>query len=371
MQPKLFAKMSNTKSLYFVGVLTSCTSCTVKEVRNGEYTLDLSTTINDECADLILSQKYISAKPNPTDNEQYFEIQKTERYIDGTIKVEAKHLSNLLFTMGTEGDINTEGIENSISGTPKQVWNKIISDYATAELDFDFESDITTSGKFSLGLSTPELLGNILCGAEGSFVDTWGGELKYDGKLVQLLKSRGKKSDYIIRYGQNISSAVQTESIEGTYSHILPYGKVSNGTNTINFFAPAIQIENTERENYRLYMLNCDDLLGNYVVGTKGENYATVRAAMTAYAKAYVANNNIGKCAISITVDLRTELDEMSQLGLCDTVTVVLDNYNTTATAKITEAEYDVLLERWSKIVIGTPTVTFADLILNKRRYLP
>lgn len=75
------------------------------------------------------------------------------------------------------------------------------------------------------------------------------------------------------------------------------------------------------------------------------------------------------KINVSISITLRAELDEMAQIGLCDTVKVVLDNFGTEATAKITEATYDSLMERWDKLVVGTARVTVADVILNRKRY--
>ena len=116
-------------------------------------------------------------------------------------------------------------------------------------------------------------------------------------------------------------------------------------------------------------MLDCTDLLDNYVAGTHGENYATIRNAMRSYAATYASNHSLGKINISISVTLRAELDEMAQIGLCDTVSVVLDNFGTTATAKITEATYDSLLERWDKLVVGAARVTVADVILNRKGY--
>ena len=73
---------------------------------------------------------------------------------------------------------------------------------------------------------------------------------------------------------------------------------------------------------------------------------------MTAYASTYAANHNLGKLSVSISVTLRSELDEMAAIGLCDTVKIILDNFGTKATAKITEATYDSLLERWDKLVM-------------------
>ena len=91
---------------------------------------------------------------------------------------------------------------------------------------------------------------------------------------------------------------------------------------------------------------------------------------MTKYAKNYATRNNLGKLQVSIDITLRAELDEMSEIGLCDTVTVILDNFGTKATAKITEVTYNTLLERWEKLTVGQSTVTVADIILNGKRYI-
>ena len=117
-------------------------------------------------------------------------------------------------------------------------------------------------------------------------------------------------------------------------------------------------------------MLDCTDMLENYEVGDKGTGYAECQVAMTNYARTYAANNNLGKLSVSISVTLRAELDEMQEIGLCDSVKVILDNFGTKATAKITEATYDSLLERWDKLIIGDARITVADVILNRKRYV-
>ena len=370
--PKLYDEFLTTSQGYgrtFLGTINHCTKCLVKEVRNGAYTLTLETTENDDCADMITSQKIIGAKANPFDGIQYFEIQKTERTTDGIIKVEAKHVKNFCFQICSEGDLTAEHYVAYESGTPTQIWNKLKSDYITTTIPFTFTSNITSSKNFSLGLNVAESLGNILGGKEGSFLDLWGGEFHWNNYTIEFLSSRGTAKDYQIRYGSNVSDVKQTESCEETYTHILPYGKVSNGTNKIHFFAPLYAIPNNQSLYTKVFMLDCTDLLDNYVAGTHGENYSTIRAAMRNYAATYASNHSLGKINVSISVTLRAELDEMAQIGLCDTVKVVLDNFGTEATAKITEATYDSLMERWDKLVVGTARVTVADVILNRKRY--
>ena len=375
MLPKLYDEFSKNGEDYqmtYLGTINHCTKCQVKEVRNGAYTLSMETTENDDCAGFITSQKIIGAKANPFDPVQYFEIQKTERTQDGIIKVEAKHVKNFCFQICSEGDITAENRVVSESGTPKEVWDLLVRDYIVTTVPFTFASNISARKKFSLGLQLAETLGDILGGSEGSFLDLWGGEFHWDNYSITLNSARGSAKDYQIRYGSNISNAKQTESCENTFTHILPYGKVGvTGSNTkITFSAPLYAIPSSESNYTKVYKLDCTSLLESYEVGTTGQNYSTVKAAMTNYARTYAANRSLGKVSVSIDITLRAELDEMAQIGLCDTVSVILDNFGTTATAKITETTYDSLMERWDKLVVGATRVTVADMILNRKRYI-
>ena len=373
MLPKLYDEFLTASAGYgktYLGTLNHCTKCKVKEVRNGSYTLSLETTVNDDCAELITSQKILSVKANPFDDPQYFEIQKTERGLDGIIKVEAKHVKDFCFQICSEGDYGDVTSGAHETGTPEQIWNKLKTDYIGTTIPFTFRSNITSTRSLYLGLSVAESLGNILGGKDGSFLDLWGGEYHWDNYTIEFLSSRGENKDYQIRYGANISDAKQTESCESTYTHILPYGKVSNGTHKISFYAPLYAIPSSQSLYTKVFMLDCTDLLDNYVVGDKGTGYQECRNAMTNYARTYAAGHNLGKISVSINVTLRSELDEMAQIGLCDTVKVILDNFGTKATAKVTETTYDCLLERWDKLVIGEPKVTVADVIINRKRYV-
>ena len=373
MLPKLYDELTTSASGYsktFLGTINHCTKCTVTEVRNGSYTLSLETTVNDDCADMLTSQKIIGVKANPFDSDQLFEIQRTERGTDGIIKVEAKHVKNFCCQICSEGDYGDEHTDAHETGTPSQIWNILKTDYISTYIPFTFSSDITASRNFSLGINTAESLGNILGGKEGSFLDVWGGEFHWNNYTIEFLSSRGRSTGYQIRYGSNISDVKQVESCESTYTHVLPYGKVSNGSHKINFYAPLYTIPNSQSLYTKVFMLDCTDLLDNYEVGDKGTGYDECRAAMTNYARTYAANNNLGKLSVSISVTLRAELDEMQEIGLCDSVKVILDNFGTKATAKITEATYDSLLERWDKLIIGDARITVADVILNRKRYV-
>jgi len=378
MFPKLYDEVQKTGGQFtyrYLGTLTNCLKCEVTEVRNGTYTLSLETTVNDECANLILSQRMIGVKPNPTDNMQFFEIQKTERTLDGIIKAEAKHIKCLCFAICTDGDNATPEEPIIYNGTAQGTWNEIVTDYISSTVPFSFTSNIGTVADFKLGLTISETLGNILGGKEGSFLDVYGGEYKWDNFNIYLYASRGVNRNYKIKYGQNISDASQTESCENVYSHILPYALISTSRSSkVSISAPLVAIPNSSSVYQKVYNLDCTELLDPYVYGPTTQagtiTLQQAQAMMTAYALQYASINGLGNLNINIDVTLRAELDEMSQIGLCDTIKVILDPFGTSATAKITSVTYDALLERWNKIVIGSPKITVADLILDKRRFI-
>ena len=132
MLPKLYDELTTGASGYsktFLGTINHCTKCKVTEVRNGSYTLSLETTVNDDCAGMLTSQKIIGVKANPFDSDQLFEIQRTERGTDGIIKVEAKHVKNFCCQICSEGDYSDEHTDAHETGTPAQIWSKLKSDF--------------------------------------------------------------------------------------------------------------------------------------------------------------------------------------------------------------------------------------------------
>lgn len=354
----------------YIGQLTHCTKCLTKEDRNGEYTIELETTVNDPVASALLSQRIIKAKPNPSDSDQCFEIQSTTRKPGGIIAVTAKHVRNFLYQLASEGDDNYADHIVSYSLTPSGVWNKLFEDYITDSTPFSFYSDINTIADFYLGFNEPKTLGAIFGGEEGSLIDMYDGELKFSNYTVRFLSQRGKDIGYQLRYGKNISSAEQSENCIQTYSHILPYGRVVNSSGrSFNLYGSQYEIPNNECKYKKILPLDCSDAVKTIQIGTHGEGRSEALALMTAYAARYARANRIGKVSVSIKVDTQAQLQSMQEIGLCDIVTVILDNYGVSTQAKIVSATYNTLLERWESLTVGTQPISLASLILNKRKY--
>ncbi|MGN0489398.1 MAG: phage tail spike protein [Ruminococcus sp.] len=384
MIPRLYVSQNAYgTSRELIGNINHTFSCTSKEALNGENLLELSTDINDFTNDYISTQKIIEAKPNPHQEPQLYIINKVERLISGKVNVFAKHISSLCNQYVTKGSViysdDYQEVLNDV--TPKQAWDKIMANYMPVGIvpPFTFLSDITTIANYSLGLTKSETIGNILGGTEGSFLDTWGGYYEYDNFNIALLKSRGVKLDYELRYGKNISDATQTEETDSLYSHILPYGEVRDMATDSTFIlvGDIVAIANSESKYRRVFLWDCSSKSKNLKVYSKrtstheaGDGYETARTKMNQYAASYATKNKLGSTYVHIKVTHRSELDEMARVALGDSVRVILDNYGSVTTARVTETEYDVLNERWKTLSIGEPRVTLATLLLNKEKYL-
>ena len=375
MIPKLYDSFDTTVAAAgatgYLGKLIKCTKCLVNESTSGVYTLEAETTLNDPMVPNLLSQRIIQIKPNPHDPLQCFEIQDTERIAPSTIKLTAQHVKSFACQLVSEGDIDYTDRKATYSLTPAGVWNKLFADnYITDSTPFQFMSTISDKADCYLGFNEPVLLGDILGGAEGSLLELFGGEYHFDNYSIKYLKTRGKQTNYRLRYGRNLSSAKQKETISQTYSHILPYGTVSRESgSSIRVYSPPYEIPNHERKTKKVFILDCTSAVEDIVLSGQTPDYTQVRSLMTDYALQYAQSNRLGKRNVSIDVTARADLDAMLKLGLCDSVNVVLDEFGTSTTAKITAVTYDALAERWEKMTVGASATSLAKIILDRRKY--
>ena len=374
MIPKLYDRFSTTTRegpLDYLGPVSNCHKCLSTEVRNGEYTVELETSVNDPMAQYLRSQRILQVKPNPSDPNQCFEIQSTKRSTDGrTIKASAKHIRNFAYQLESSGNGDYIDQLDTYNLTPRGVWNKLFNEqYITETCPYEFADHVNVPMDFYVGFNEPTTLGNIIGGDEGSMVNIYSGELKFDNYYIHLYPNRGKNSGYPLRYGKNLSSAEQSENCTQTYSHIRPYGQVSTSTGKYYYlYGDLYEIPQHYSKTKKVLLLDCSEVTRAITVGPSG-GYAEAKAAMRSYAVTYAKSHDIGKVSVSINVNVRAELDNMQQLGLCDTVSVILDDFGTVSqTAKIVSATYNVLLERWESLIIGQVPVTLADFVLKNRR---
>ena len=362
-----------------LGFVKNCTKCKVTEVSNGLYELELEMLTNDRLADSIAVSMFVKAKANPHDRPQIFEIYQMS-VTDTKITAKAQHLKYI-----AGGNVIDKLFNSDIAMTPVETWNNIQSDLYLENL-FTFDSDITTKAIVTAGRDCHIRLGDFLSGSDGSMLDTFGGEFHYDNFKIELLKNRGSETGIALRYGSNISTYQQDSDSSTVYSHLLPYAIVkaeyyrsddSRGENAGErmVYADLIDLENNTLTYKRALTYDFsdeftedDDIAIVYEESGVISNWSDLTTKLNTVAAQYVNKNYtaLTEISVNITVDVAETLKNLENCKLCDTVQVYFEPLGFSASAKIVKTEYDVLLEKYTKIELGTIKKTIADLFSGK-----
>ena len=151
-------------------------------------------------------------RSNSSDRPQPFRIYQIGKPLNGIVTVYAQHISYDLSGVAVS-PFSATGIDNVISA---MLANAIPSDHGFT---------LTTDEAGGTGIMTdvPGSFRALLGGTEGSLLDIYGGEYKYDRFAVSLLDKRGAKRDFTIRYGKNMTSFEQEENCADIYTDVYPY----------------------------------------------------------------------------------------------------------------------------------------------------
>lgn len=374
------SKILSANTFELLGRMTDIVSGKVTEERNGDYLLEMELSTTDRCADLLDTQYFIKAKPNPTDEPQYFEIYDLQYKDKKSITVKAKHIKHNLYNNFLVETYNQTGVVH----TPSEWWYLLCTGQAEGlqtqmtlwEHHFSFTSDITSKASMTLGFCTPCTLGDFMGGADGSLVDVFGGEYKYNNFDVALLQSRGTATNYHLRWGSNISSLTQTLNSDDICSHVAAYA-TCHDTYSNNSFVLCSDPQELRTHSSKLTKIKAVDVSdgGSVDISDKtgywnfnaktGENKAFLIQVLNIQAqmlRASLVSTN-GAPTLNIKVDYPPTLAEMLNLHLCDTV--YIDTENDSLKAKIVKTDYDFVLERWNSIELGTPKTKLSDYIVK------
>lgn len=359
-----------------LGFVKNCTKCKVTEVRNGLYELELEMLINDRLANNIAVGMFLKVRANPHDNLQIFEIYQMS-VTDTKIAAKAQHLKYI-----AGGNVLGEAFDSLLDDgyTPQETWEKI-QHYLEFNNLFEFYSDITTKASVTAGRDCPIRLGDFLSGVDGSMLDTFHGEFHYDNFKIELLKNRGSETGIALRYGSSISTYQQDSDSSTVYSHLLPYAIVkaedydtgkSIGDKMV--YADLIDLHNDNLTYKRALAYDFsdsftedDDIAVVYQNGVVS-NWSDLTTKLNAVAAQYVNKNYaaLTEISVNITVDVAETLKNLEDCKLCDIVKVYFEPLGFSANAKIVKTEYDVLLEKYTKIELGTIKKTIADLFSGR-----
>lgn len=347
-----------------VGLLTDVLSCYVTEELNGLFELSMTYPVHGIHYESIVTDAIITA---PTEEFSYgfpyfqpFRIYRVSEPINGVVTVNAQHYSYML---------------NYIPVMPITAASMTASDALTAikaaageNCPFNFSTDITTTANFGVKVPTP--MRSILGGVEGSFLDVYGGQFEWSYPYVYIRRRRGEDRGFRIEYGHNMTNFLQDSSTESIVTGICPYARNTgeNGNETI-LTLPEKVIESQYASLFPFKRTVCVDLTEKF---SDKSGAAITEEELRTAANTYITSNAVGVPKVSISVsfvETRTGKDMMldysNVVHLGDTVTVNFVMYNIMTQEKVVKTVFDVLMEKFSSVTIGSQTQDLANTICN------
>lgn len=351
MIPILYNKDETNFTSNGIGRLRDCISCVVTEERNGIYECDFEYPITGANFDKIQIGNIIGVTHDDSGDVQPFDIVSYSRPIDGVVTFHAVHISYrqsyITMTGGTINDLATalafckHGTNLGNDGNPFTYW-----------------TDKDSTGYCSAIGIIPRSVRSVLGGVEGSILDAYGGEYEWDKWTVRLYNARGQFRDFSIRYGVNMLDYEEDVDTQGTFSKCIPYW--TDGTNTV--VAGVITSNGTT-------VTNRDEC----VPLDLSERYETAptQAQLESAALSYMDTNNTFIPQQSIQVEF-VRLQDMGEFAdyqnllecnLCDTINVIFPDYNASGRFKIVKTVWDVLMDRYDSMELGSLSTTLAEAL--------
>ena len=327
-----------------IGKLADAQSCTVTEKRNGSYELKLICPADGIHAEMLEEGNVILAKPSDTMQPQPFRIYKITTPIDGKLEVQARHISYQLNFI-TVSPFSVSGCAGAVQG---------LESHAASDCPFSVWTDVASSAMFTV--SVPASFRNCLGGMDGSVLDTFGGEFEWDRYTVKFHRARGADHNVHIVYGKNLTDFKMEKSIENTITGVHPYW-VDNETQAVMELPEKVVMVSRKSVPYqKITVLDC----------TSAFQEKPSEAALREYAQDYIDTTSLTEPEVDIKIDFiqlwntpgYEDVVQAEQVSLCDTVHVYISKLGIEASSKVTETEYDSLLERYNSITLSNSTVS-------------
>lgn len=354
MKPILFAKDATNFNTNGLGTLDAI-SCIVTEERNGLFELELSIAESSLHASEIEMTSIILAKVPDKQDKQAFRVYKITKPINGIFKVFAQHISyqlSFIPCMPFAVLASSTACNDTLQG---------LKTNAVESCPFTFITDVTTVASYIQ--EAPASIRSRLGGVAGSVLDQFGGEFDWDNYTVSLLAHRGVTVPQVtLRYGKNITDLDQEENIADTITGIVPYWQSSDGETTVTL--PEKVINSPYAASYPFKRTVPYDFSQAF---EEEPTQAQLRAKAQAYMNA--AGVGIPKVSIKLSFVELADTEEykdiapMQQVKLCDNISVFFEKLNISTTAEVVKYVYDVLLERYDSVEIGSLRSTLSSTI--------
>ena len=361
-----------------LGTLPDATSALVTEERNGEFVLDVIYPQQGIRSELLTKSRIIKADAGHELKDQRFVIKKVTPTMDSDgyiyLTVHAEHVSYITADLGVTPNL-------TLSGNATQALEQWQANLVGGRPDITVDSDIISEHETSLDITKTTNARQVLGGVEGSILDTWGGEYKFDNLHISLRGQRGTTANTLISYGRNLLTFEQEDDITDTYTSIYPYANVGladgNNSKLVTVDGYFVDSQYVDRyPNRKLLPVDFGSEFTDYKIGSKPSEsdtgiYTTeaeIKKKLTELAKQYIENNRIGipKVSTKITfADLSktSEYAPLEQVNLCDIIPIRFEKLGIDTTIKVTRVVWNVLLDEYDSIELGDLRTTLGESI--------
>lgn len=369
MRPILFNKSETAFDTYGLGEL-NVTKGNVTRECNGNYTLYAEIPVNDPAVASLEKEMKLKADAGLRTKNQTFEISRIVKDSSNIVKIYGQHISHKLEYIVLRN-------ATAFSGTAYNalaIWKGAL----IGDLTFDVWSDVDTTNKGVFDISKMENARLALGVVEGSILDLYGGEYEFDNMTIRLHKQLGRTAPTVLEYGRNILSAELDETIESSYTSVLPFATYTpdrpegstddSQPDPITVTIPENYVDSKYKALYAHRRIKVVDFSSEFSTESKKKNIPNPEK-LRKLAMDYMERNAIGKPKINIKIeyaDLAKTLDYadngwIEELELCDIVPIYYPQIGITdETAKVTTVTYDFVNER-------NESVEFGDIGTNVR----
>lgn len=377
MIPILYDRLETRFATNGIGRLTECTRCIVTEERNGIYECEFDIPIiGAHYSEIIPNKTTILATHDDTHDMQPFDVyRKSAPNINGIVTFYAHHISyrlNDVVVMPFTASSLVEAISN-------------IPNYSVGVNPFTFWTDKTTTGNYQNNV--PVRARGMLGGQENSLLDVYGkGDYEFDRFTVKLHANRGVDSGVEIRYGKNLTDLSYDNDYSSVANAVVPYWSNTAGEIVT---LPEMVIAREGIDPIIVPLTDHNDIILRTETNEPIEASTTlidvVPLDLTDAFSEEPSVEELRSAAISRfsasgmwepeeTIDVNfvqlwqteeyKDYAPLQRVHLCDTVTVIYNALGVRAIKKkVVKTTYNVLLDRYDSVELGTPTVSFAESV--------
>lgn len=354
--PYIYQDWSEFKLSRVGSVLSDAISAVVTEERNGLFDLELQYPYDGENADQIVIGAIISAKPSPTESSAPFRIYDIQRDINGVMTVQAHHI-----VYDANGIIVPAFSANTTAG--------IISALNTHLNNQNMDFVCYMSGVFSANLEYASPVPASLWSLIGHVASALEAELSYqydavNSRLViRFNRHRGTSSLATIAYGVNLLSMQGGQNGEGVYTDVYPYYYDEDSDTYVELPEKTI---NTGATSYtRILMI---DMTGEFDTVPAVSDLRTAANKLVSEMNFSIKNSTAFDFVPIANTTEYAGTAAAQEINLCDTVTVRAQNIGISVTAKVVKTVFNVLLNKYNALTVGSIVPTIADTIAGLER---